>query len=247
MYNHLGAHEFTFDTFTYCGLCKNQTLSWLHIQTILIEWINQIVLPVVYERNSRKVLSAIPVPPQYNPEKLLDNTYILESEAELSQGTCFNLKGIGIVTCQHTTGAKLKIYNRKNFNQTHTINVVKSNEDIDLAILKSESFVLNEGLEIGSADNLNLMDHIASVGFPNYRYGDTGVFSPGLVIGFRMVSGIRRILVNIPLIAGNSGGPVIDKHGKVIGVAVTGADRMENSHRTENHGVIPVDALKFLN
>jgi V8-like Glu-specific endopeptidase len=61
-----------------------------------------------------------------------------------------------------------------------------------------------------------------------------------------MVSGIRRILTNAPIVAGTSGGPVLDKDNRVIGVAVTGAEIMEKAQETEDHGIIPIDALKFL-
>jgi S1-C subfamily serine protease len=87
---------------------------------------------------------------------------------------------------------------------------------------------------------------VAIAGFANYRLGDSGVIVPGLVIGYRMVSGIRWILTNAPIVAGNSGGPVLDSRSNVIGVAVTGSDRMEEAHETENHGIIPIDAIRYL-
>jgi len=66
-------------------------------------------------------------------------------------------------------------------------------------------------------------------------------------VGFRIISGIRRVLTNVPIVAGMSGGPVLDKNNYVIGVAVKGAEIMEKAQETENHFVISIDALKFLN
>jgi S1-C subfamily serine protease len=83
-------------------------------------------------------------------------------------------------------------------------------------------------------------------GFPNYRISDSGISIPGLVVGFRTISGLRRILTNASIIAGNSGGPVFDERSRVIGIAVTRADRMEEANETENHGIIPVNAINYL-
>lgn len=192
-----------------------------------------------------RVLRAVPIPPQYNISEISSSLWILECEQTCKQGTGFELQGYGIVTCSHVLGTDTKAFKADNPNSKYKVHVIKNNPVIDLSILQIEGVDL-KGLAIGSSDNLNLMDHIAISGFPNYRLGDTGVFIPGLVVGFRMVSSIRRILTNAPIIAGNSGGPVLDAQGEVIGVAVTGADKMEDAQQTENHAIIPIDALGLL-
>lgn len=90
------------------------------------------------------------------------------------------------------------------------------------------------------------MEDVAVAGFPNYRLGDSGSIVPGRVVGFRPVSAIRRALLSCPIVFGMSGGPVLDGDNKVVGVAVTGAPTMEESTKTENHGVIPITALQYL-
>ena len=69
---------------------------------------------------------------------------------------------------------------------------------------------------------------------------------PGLITGFRPKSGIRRFLTTASIVAGASGAPALDGHGRVIGVAVTGAERFDKVADTEDLGIIPINALDLL-
>ena len=155
------------------------------------------------------------------------------------------LSGVGLVTCQHVLGPDMYAFRWGDVTKTYKVTVLRQDRDIDLAVLSIDAPLTGE-LQSGTADAAKQMDAIAVAGHPNYRKGDTFVIHPGMISGFRMVSGIRRLLVNAPIVAGNSGGPVVNRNNQVIGVAVTGSDRMESAHDTENHGVIPIDALQFL-
>lgn len=241
----LGPNWFAFDKFTYVGPYENSYACWPHASDHLVDWLNSVVIPEILKRNQARVLRAIPPAPQINIERILRSLWILECEKSMRQGTAFHLSNVGLVTCEHVLGPVSNAFKAKDLAHKYPIAVRVKQKEIDLAILTIDA-ELGEGLDIGSADNLKQMDHLAIAGFPNYRVGDSGVIIPGLVVGFRMVSGIRRILTNASIVAGASGGPVFDKNNLVIGVAVTGAEIMEKAQETENHGVIPIDALKYL-
>jgi S1-C subfamily serine protease len=163
----------------------------------------------------------------------------------MKQGTAFHLLGVGLVTCEHVLGDHTYAFRSTDLKNKYPVTIRASNTIIDLAILDVNA-PLSEGLTMGSADSLKQMDHLMIAGFPNYRLGDSGVVIPGLVVGFRPASGIRRVLTNASIVAGTSGGPVLGREDSVIGVAVTGADRMEEAQETENHGVIPIEALRYI-
>ncbi len=151
-----------------------------------------------------------------------------------------------MVTCEHVLGTKTKAFRPNDYTKKYDIKVLNKNKVIDLAIIQIEGLENYEKLKISKGQEINQLDNIAVAGFPNYRYGDSGVINTGQITGFRMVSGIRRMLVSMPLIAGNSGSPIFNSDSNVIGVAVTGADRMENAHQTEHHGIIPIESLELI-
>jgi len=245
LFHLLGPDWFSFRRFTYVGPYQDSYACWPDLNQNLIDWLNHLVLPEVLKRNESRILRAIPKPPQFNFEAIRNSCWVLECEESMLQGTAFYLTGISLVSCQHVLGPKPVAFHPDNISKKYPVTIIAQNETIDVAILSIEHNQVY-GLSPGSADNLKVMDHVAIAGFPNYRYGDTGVIIPGLVVGFRMVSGIRRILTNAPIVAGNSGGPVVNGNNQVIGIAVTGAEVMDKAQETENHGIVPIDALNYL-
>jgi len=245
LYGLLGATWLAFDRFAYVGPYLDPYMSWSHLSGHIIAWLNNIVVPEVLKRNEARIMRAIPSPPQFNIEKIARALFVLECEDTSRQGSAFSLAGVGFITCAHVLGPKTCAFKAEDYNRKYPIEVLASNDDIDLAVLKID-LDQDFDLEEGSVDELKHLNHIAVAGFPNYRWGDTVIVTPGLVIGFRTVHAIRRILTNAPIIAGMSGGPALDKDNRVIGIAVTGTDNLQRAQATEDHGIIPIDALEFV-
>lgn len=247
--------EFSFSKFLYIGKHRGNRVSKSHFDTLVCAWLNDYVAGKILDDNKKRILDAIPEPPQYNLSQILNNIYVVESDSGYTQGTAFHLSGIGLITCDHcvrnsSNGELLTdvvIHKGKDFAKITSTKIVASDKDIDLAKLAVDSIeILSDGFSQESCDDISQMDHIIAAGFPNYRRGDEGIVSPGIITGFRQYLGFRHLLINAPLISGMSGGPILNKNNKVIGIAVTGADKMENAHSTEKHCVIPIDALRFI-
>jgi S1-C subfamily serine protease len=127
----------------------------------------------------------------------------------------------------------------------YPVNVLARHQVVDLAILEITGDTSSR-LQQADPSVASQMDNLLVLGHPNYRIGDSPIASPGLIVGFRPQSGIRRLLTNASIVAGCSGGPVLDKGSRVIGVAVTGADSFDEVRNTEDISVIPIDALRLI-
>jgi S1-C subfamily serine protease len=87
---------------------------------------------------------------------------------------------------------------------------------------------------------------IMLLGFPNHNIGDAVHIRSGHISSFRQdpSSPERLILLNAPVIYGNSGGPVLDKDFRVMGVALRGAENEAEAQRTEFHAAMPIAVVQ---
>lgn len=240
----LGPDWFAADRFTYAGPCSGRWVSWWHIRRCLLWWLDAVTGPAVLEYNRRRVLRAVPPPPSYDLARLYAALWVLECEEDCVQGTAFGLDGSGVVTCAHSLGSTTRAFRASDPARKWPVEVLARHDVIDLAILHIP--VESPPLVAGDPGALKVMDHLLVAGHPNYRLGDTPIVVPGLLVGFRPVSGVRRLVTNAAIVSGSSGGPVLDGSGKVVGVAVTGSKNFVMASETEDHGVVPLDALHLL-
>ena len=90
--------------------------------------------------------------------------------------------------------------------------------DRDLAILKVRAFSA-EPLVLGNSNNINVNDDIYAVGNPLGRDYLEGTVSDGKISGLREDSTRKWIQITAPITHGNSGGPVLNNKGEVIGIS----------------------------
>lgn len=99
--------------------------------------------------------------------------------------------------------------------------VITTDPTLDLALLKVKSPRKDfPFLPIGKSKNLKKGEQIILMGTPLHQYYQNSVVI-GIISGFDRQKG--RIQISAPMFPGNSGGPVMDYTGHVIGVNVAGA------------------------
>lgn len=114
---------------------------------------------------------------------------------------------------------------------TYAANVVGLCPHLDIAVLavprSSGDFMSRPAMKPRSSQNLSIRDHVVVVGFADanwYLHTTSG-----------RVSGYTDWPTNLfqtdaPINSGNSGGPVTDENGKVVGVAISGMDHMQSTN-----------------
>jgi S1-C subfamily serine protease len=87
--------------------------------------------------------------------------------------------------------------------------------DLDLALLRLPH-ALPDAAELGSAKDVHVGDEVLAVGSPRKMFFSV---SRGMVSYLnRKLDGVEYLQTDLPINAGNSGGPLLDRDGNVIGV-----------------------------
>lgn len=148
-----------------------------------------------------------------------------ESDYVASQGTGFFIDDTGtIVTNYHVIRDCSSAYVTTNSGSTFQIrNVLGYSEELDVAILetsKASSSAVEISYDVTTGETIYVLG--SSLGL-------TGTFSEGLVsTAQREINGIPYIQISAPISSGNSGGPVVNTMGQVIGIASAGIDEGQN-------------------
>jgi hypothetical protein len=114
--------------------------------------------------------------------------------------------------------------------KSYPAKVVRSSKEPDLALLRIEGVKDLPTLALGSDDKLEELLEVVAFGFPfgtelapNRKDYPAVSANPGSISSLRQKDGtLDRIDLNVTLNPGNSGGPVLDKSGKVVGVVKAG-------------------------
>lgn len=182
----------------------------------------------------------------------------------VAQGTGFFLKGVGFVTNEHTfkdlfpdaidvIQIHLSRYGKKSFNARIKV----MSKDRDIAILEVDGYI-----PIGFQYDLvhYIGQNIKVLGYPHHGHDDSLNVVPGVITQYRShpmpntfnketgTIGVmqQRIVTNARIVQGNSGGPVINMNGQVIGIATKGfraiSESEEDDSSAENH-IVPISEV----
>ncbi len=166
-------------------------------------------------------------------------TVLIEATSGVGSGFCIHPAGL-FLTNEHVVsdvavGATVTLVLDAGLKTQKklTAKVIRRDKDLDLALLRAQGEHKLPTLSLGSDEGLAELTEVIAFGFP---FG-TALAKPGeypaISINVGNISSLRRdakldlhrIQLDAVLNPGNSGGPVLDRKGKVVGVVVSGIRR----------------------
>jgi putative serine protease PepD len=167
---------------------------------------------------------------------------------ETSSGSGFVIDGEGrVVTNQHVVGGADEVTVRFHDGTEAPARVVGSDPSTDIALIDLDEVPADvEPLPLGSSESLEVGDPVIALGSP---FGLEGTVTAGIVSGLDRqiqapdgftIDGV--IQTDAALNSGNSGGPLIDSAGRVVGV-----NSQIESRTGGNVGIgyaVPIDTAK---
>ncbi len=146
---------------------------------------------------------------------------VVRLESNEGTGSGFLLKNGTIVTNAHMVGYSQSLSVQFGDGTRTTASVFSVDETHDLALLVPAHVPNSLGLEWGDSSLLRGSQTVIAIGFPLGLAGEASV-ARGSVSRTVTVDGIEYIQTDTALNFGNSGGPLLDECGKVVGVVTWG-------------------------
>ena len=167
---------------------------------------------------------------------------VVEIRTALGGGTGFIVNNDGlVVTNKHIVTGSNRVSLRLVSGASYTANVIDEHDTLDLAYLLIESNDQFTPIAVGDSDNVRVGESVIVIGFPvALALGVEPTVSQGIISARRD----GRLQTDAPVNPGNSGGPVLDQFGNVVGVIVS---RLEESGGRNITGIgfaIPINEVK---
>ena len=143
-----------------------------------------------------------------------------------------------VVTNEHVVRGARRVEIWMTNGRRFTAEVLERNEIADLAVLKIDSNERFYSIGVGDPDGARVGDEVLALGFPLAdSIGNSLTVTRGIISSTRVVDGVELLQTDAALNPGNSGGPLVNRDGEVIGV--------NTSKLYESAGGMPVSSIGF--
>jgi len=149
----------------------------------------------------------------------------IEEGIEVGNGTCFAISKDGlIVTAYHVIEGATKVNVNLSQDSSAFAKVIHQDPMNDLAVLKIENSTPNF-LRIAPIRSARTGDRVFTMGFPvSSLLGEETKYTEGVISSLSGVKGAASLLqITVPVQPGNSGGPLVNESGEVVGIITSSA------------------------
>ncbi len=179
------------------------------------------------------------------------STFVIDNLIDDSQGTGFLLEDVGLITNAHVVLGMdhenhicydtYRHYDEQQLKKNCPF--IYASKKHDIAILKPVDDWKNIiPYKMGVDKYLKTGDEVTVVGFPGFSPESTPHICKGRITSRKKLFGVQAWIINAPINHGCSGGPILNSHREVIGIATFGEKYHDGS--TELNGFIPISALE---
>lgn len=137
----------------------------------------------------------------------------VETEKKFGSGVFISDNGYNI-TNYHVIEGEKTVFVRIDKEKKINAEIIKSNKDFDLVILKVD--VNSKGLSCNKSST-NLGEDVYAIGTPLDKKLQQSI-SKGIISGYREFNGVNFIQIDTNINSGNSGGPLLNSNGEIIGI-----------------------------
>lgn len=201
-----------------------------------------------YSETHGKELSIQEIYQKVNPSTVTVLTGMSDGSAMVGTGVIFTEDGY-ILTNAHVIAGGSECYVVLNTGENHRARLLGLDEEKDLAVIKIDATGL-PAAEFGDSDALTVGDPVYAIGNP-LGVELRGTLTDGIVSAINRdvyVDGVTMTLIqtNAALNNGNSGGPLINVYGQVVGINTM---KMGSSSTTSVEGLgfaIPIASTAYM-
>ena len=203
------------------------SLSWSESRN---ELSNRLTTLLANAFEPQRTVSAAPPQSEQSPATGDDNAEV----ANIS-GTGFLISDRGhILTNHHVVKDCLRISARRGTQQAVSVEIVTSNPSKDLALLKASGGLGSAHAKFRSGTPVRAGDDVVVFGFPLAgALSLQGNLVPGSVTALAgLKDDANSLQISAPVQPGNSGGPLLDRTGNVIGIVQSKLDALKTAKLT---------------
>ena len=162
---------------------------------------------------------------------------VVQVTTGVGSGSGFILSSDGLViTNEHVVSGETSVSVWLTNGRRHDADVLDRDPTSDLALLRIDGWSF-EAIAVGNSDTIRMGDEVLALGFPIAdTIGTNLTVTRGIISSTKTENGVRLLQTDASLNPGNSGGPLVNLDGEVIGVNSSRIEETDSGRPVTNIG-----------